>query len=85
VVAAAEQPQSGYSSAVPLPRRPIIAERDLLVQLAADLRGDEPLTPRGVALVEGLLTDGASPLYTPGSDQALHNALIHARAALYLN
>ena len=80
----AAEPRLGFSAAVPLQRREILHERDFLLALAADLAGDDAVSPHGVALIEALLTDGASPLYTPASEGALHRALIHARAALYL-
>jgi hypothetical protein len=84
LIDAAEEPERGYSAAVPLQRRAILAERDFLLALAADLRSDDELSPRGIALVEHLLTDGMSPLYAPGPEGGLHNALTHARAALHL-
>jgi hypothetical protein len=39
---------------------------------------------RGVALVDNLLTDGGSPLYTESRDETLDGAIRHARAALLL-
>ena len=51
-------------SAVPLNRAGSRPQVDLIRTLAARLRALEPVTPRGVLLVQGLLTDGhASPLY----------------------
>jgi len=85
VIDAAEEPQHGNSAVAPLQRPQILRGRDLMELLAADLTGDDELTPRGIVLVEALLTDGASPLYAPGSDRELHHALVHARAALHLS
>lgn len=84
LVGTAEEPRLGYGSSVPLQRRDILRERDLLLVLAADLLSEDELSPRGIALVERLLTDGASPVYTPCPEGSLHNTLTHARAALHL-
>ena len=56
----------------------------MLLQLAADLESEDELEPRGIALVERLLIDGGSPVYVDAPDGALHGALVHAHAALYL-
>jgi hypothetical protein len=83
---AAEAPQRSPTAAVPLQRRAILAERGLLLTIAEDLRGEGELSPRGVALVEQLLTDGDSPFYAPQAViGAVHDALIHAHAALHLS
>ena len=52
--------------------------------IAEDLLSDDELSPRGIALVEDLLTDGSSPIYLPTYEGALHAQLTHARAALHL-
>ena len=82
--ATADEPRRGYSAAVPLQRHEIQRDRGFLVALAEDLRSDDELNPRGIALVEKLLTDGISPLYTSSPEGELHRALTHARAALHL-
>jgi hypothetical protein len=84
LIQAAEAPRHPYSAAAPVQRNEILAERAFLLQLADELAGEEELSARGIALVEGLLTDGASPIYTPSPDGALHAALTHARATLHL-
>jgi hypothetical protein len=83
VVDAAETPGRGYSAVVPIQRQAILAQRELLLELAADLESGD-LKPRGVALAERLLIDGDSPLYVEGPEAALRAALGQARAALYL-
>jgi hypothetical protein len=83
VDAAGERPR-GLSSQVPLARGEILQERVLLLELASDLCGDEHLSPRGVALVERLLTDGGSPIYRGAGPGTLRGAVVHARAALLL-
>jgi hypothetical protein len=84
LVGAAESPPRGYTSAAPIQRQEILAERELLLELAADLESGDELKPRGIALVERLLIDGDSPLYLSGPGGALREALGQARAALYL-
>jgi hypothetical protein len=84
LLVAAEEPPRGFTSAVPIQRRDILRERQMLLQLATDLESDDELNARGIALVERLLIDGASPVYVGSPDGALHGALVHAHAALYL-
>ena len=84
VVEEAEYPQRAYSAAVSVHRREVLRERGFLVAIAEDLLSDDELSPRGIALVEALLTDGSSPIYSPAYEGALHAQLTHARAALHL-
>jgi hypothetical protein len=81
---AAEKPRSGYSASIPVQRYAIRAERRLLLDLADDLESGADLKPRGVALVERLVIDGASPVYMDSPDGTLHESLTQARAALHL-
>jgi hypothetical protein len=81
---AAEERPRGFTAAVPIQRREIRRERQLLLQLATGLESQDELVPRGIALVERLLIDGASPVYVDSPEGALHGALVHAHAALYL-
>jgi hypothetical protein len=80
----AEDGRRGFTAAVPIQRHDILRDRQLLLQLAADLESDDELQPRGIALVERLLIDGASPVYVDSPEGTLHGALVHAHAALYL-
>jgi hypothetical protein len=86
LVAAAEQPRKRTLSAtVPVQRQAILSSRALVLELADDLRAiDQPVNPKGVALVKELLCHGSSPAYSPLGDDALRNALRQARAALLL-
>ena len=84
LIDAAEEPRRPYTAAVPLQRREILREREALLQLAADLVSDDQLGARGIALVDRMLTDGSSPVYSPGAEGELRRALTHARAALHL-
>jgi hypothetical protein len=81
---AAEERPRGFSAAVPVQRREVLAERELMLQLADDLESSDELKPRGIALVERLISDGGSPVYTSSPGGSLHGALVHAHAALYL-
>jgi hypothetical protein len=84
IIDAAEEPPRGFSAAVPVQRRDVLNERSLMLAVAADLLYDDELSPRGIALVDRLLSDGSSPLYIGGPGSALHDALVHARATLHL-
>jgi hypothetical protein len=65
-VAIAKSPPA-MSARVPLDRRAVVAESDLLRQLARRLDDVEaPVAARAVALAELLVTDCASPLYRRG-------------------
>jgi hypothetical protein len=81
---AAEEGPPGFTAAVPIQRHDVLRERELLLQIADDLESQDELKPRGLALVEGLLTDGGSPVYVDLGEGALHGALVHAHAALHL-
>ena len=85
VIADAERPTRALSAAVPVQRRPILGARARLEQLAADLDAHEPVKLAGIARVRLLLTDGASPLYSPLPQGALDEAVAHAQAALVLD
>jgi hypothetical protein len=82
VVRDAEATSRGFSAAVRPDRREVIAARTVLAALDRRLRGEEPVSPRGVALLESLLTDGMSPLYRPTESGALGSRLRLAAAAL---
>lgn len=71
----AELPAPRFSAVVPVRRREILRERDLLEEIADLLEGSEPVEPRGVAHVAMLLHDGTSPLYHHRSGRSLRGAL----------
>jgi hypothetical protein len=83
-IAAAEQPWPRRSTQVPVQRSAILGERGQLLDLAHLLTEEDTVSPRGVARIEELLTDGRSPLYYPAPRGALAAALRHARATLLL-
>jgi hypothetical protein len=81
----AERPPAPQTAAVPIQRQAIRACRPLLYAIADDLEDtDAPVNPKGVALVEGLLRDGGSPVYMPLGERALEEELRRAHAALLL-
>jgi hypothetical protein len=59
-----------------------MAARTVIATLNHRLRDVEPVSARGVALLESLLTDGASPLYRPSEPGSLGSRLRAAAAAL---
>jgi hypothetical protein len=71
-----------FSSKAPVNRRGVRAARSEILALAAELRENADCDPRGVALTERLLTDGASPLYSRASDQELLASVRNAFLAL---
>jgi len=81
-VASAEDPRVRMSAAAPLARREVRAARSSLRRLAAALREDGEVSPRGVALAERLLTDGSGPLYVERTNDALWRAATGATEAL---
>jgi hypothetical protein len=71
-----------FSAAVRPDAREVVAARVVLATLDRRLRASEPVSARGVALLESLLTDGISPLYRPTEPGALGSRLRAAAAAL---
>ncbi len=63
------------------PHSPLLANADELRELAELLRGGEPLRPAGMAILNGLLTDGSGPAYR-GQPRAAARLLREARAAM---
>jgi hypothetical protein len=85
LIDAADGPPAPFTAAVPIQREAVRACRPLLLMITQDLEDTEfPVNARGVALVEQLLRDGASPVYAPLGERALEAALRHAHAALVI-
>jgi hypothetical protein len=78
----AAQTPPGLSAAMRPHREEVLAVRTVLATLERRLRAPEPASARGVALLQTLLTDGASPLYRPDERGALGSELRAAAAAL---
>jgi hypothetical protein len=63
-------------SAVVIERAAVRAGREAILGLAERLEGTGPVTPRGMALVRMLLTDGvSSPLFNPGCGLSVAQAV----------
>jgi len=73
-----------FTAAVPLQRREVLNARDDIEELAQDLLAPGDVQARGVVLVQDLLTQGSSPLFTAGPEGQLDRAVRQARAALVL-
>ncbi len=67
----AEDPLASAFSPVPRNRSAIMTARADLEQLRSTLLAGGPVSPRGVALAEDLLTDGQGPLYNHRTRQDL--------------
>ena len=78
----AEATTRGFSAAVRPDRREVVAARTVLATLERRLRAPEPVSAQGIAMLESLLTDGASPLYLPTEPGELGSRLRAAAAAL---
>lgn len=63
-------------------RAAVVANATELHALAALLRGHNPVSPRGVAMLRVLVTDGTGPVYTDPDGSALAHGLGRARAAV---
>lgn len=68
-----------FSVAVPLAREQVLEARESLLFLSYLLRHADRLRPRGVAMVQRLLSDGGSVLYTDTVRGAVE---LHVRSAL---
>ena len=79
---AAEAPPRPLSTVIAVQRREIVAAREEIERLAETLLAPGEVRAGGVALVEDLLTDSTSPLFTAGPDGELDRALRRAHAAL---
>ncbi|MGZ4286615.1 MAG: hypothetical protein ACXVW5_20655 [Solirubrobacteraceae bacterium] len=72
----------GFSAAVRPHPGDVLSARTVLRTLEIRLRGPEPVSARGMALLSQLLTDGSSALYRPDERGALGSQLRAAAAAL---
>src|SRR6201986_5109360 len=85
-------PRTVHEAVHPVPRRvafglvrrsAVLDARDAIDILVKRLRSPEPVAPEGMALIEGMLSDGAwSPLYNAGPSGALRRLAVLATAAL---
>lgn len=72
----------GFSAAARPDPREVLAARTVLYAIARRLQAREPVAPRGVAMLQELLTDGTSPLYRPPEQGALGSVLRAAAVSL---
>ena len=76
VVAKAESRRAAqFGAGVPVARDAVTAWREALLGLAERLEEPALASPRGIARVQVLLTDGASPLYNPASERSIGEAV----------
>jgi hypothetical protein len=78
----AERGGQRLSTALAPDRREVLAARVVIGALERRLRSSEPVDPRGVAILQTLLTDGESALYRPSEAGALGSRLRAAAVAL---
>jgi hypothetical protein len=71
-----------WTCSAPVDRRAVRATAPALRALAASLTEATAVSPQGIALLEQLLRDPASPLYAPGDEEALRECARVARQAL---
>jgi hypothetical protein len=69
-------------SAVVIAPAQVRAGRREILELAGRLEATGPVNPTGVALAQGLLTDGAGPLFNPHSDRTVAEAVDEVQVAL---
>jgi hypothetical protein len=82
-VALADAPYDPVRMGSPAIRRAQVQEnRELLLELAARLRGSERLGVQGLAITSLLVGDGVSPLYAKASGGSLTSSLSRALLAL---
>lgn len=82
IIIEAEQPRRSAGSAVTVCREEVEVARDEIKCLASRLRDSRPVDPRGVAAIRQLVTDGASPLYVPSTNDELYRQMHRAGIAL---
>jgi hypothetical protein len=82
LVSDSEVTWSGMSAAVPIVRGQVSEARDSLLRLAKVLRDAGRVRPRGVAMVERLLTDADSVIYTKSARGAVELQVQAALGAL---
>jgi hypothetical protein len=62
-------------TAVVINRAAVRADREAVLGLAERLENAGPVTPRGMVLVQRLLTKGRSPLYDPSATHRVEQAI----------
>jgi hypothetical protein len=80
----AEHPSRSLTTVVPPQRGQVLEARAILVAVADLLDGPDALEPRGIELVDDLLTNGNSSIYAATPPGTLAADLRQARTALLL-
>ena len=62
-------------AAAPVARTSVLANRELIAELADRLESDRQVDVCGIAAARELLTDAASPLWIPGEGEELRHSL----------
>lgn len=70
----AERPHP-FSAAAPVARISVLANRELITEVADRLDSDLPVGVGGLAALNQLLTDGASPMWVRGDGRELRDSL----------
>ena len=78
----AERTTPGLTAALRAQASELVAARTVFAALDRRLRGSEPVSAQGVAILRALLTDSASTLYQPSEPGALASQLRTAAATL---
>ena len=78
----AQQTTPGFTAAVQPNVPQLLAAQPVLAAIDRRLRSPTPVRAKGIAMLQALLTDGASPLYQPAEPGALASRLRAAAAAL---
>jgi hypothetical protein len=78
----ADDPRPGLSAAVRPDVAGVLGARTVIEAVERRLRAPEPVRARGVAMLQLLLTENASPLYRPAGPGALAGSLRAAAAEL---
>lgn len=82
VLRSASDSSARLTAAMPPHRREVLAARTVIDVLERRLRGPEPVTARGMAMLREFLTEPTSALYRPTEPGALGSQLRAAAAAL---
>lgn len=77
-----DDPTAGLTAAIRPDRREVVAARTAIATLERRLRAPRPVRARGMAMLQMLLTEDASPLYRPAEAGALGRSLLAAAAEL---
>ena len=75
VLSRTARPRQPVDPHVPVRRSRVLAAEDDIRQMISELRAATPVSARGVAIANLLLTDGTGPLYNPGSTSDLTAAV----------